>query len=149
MTAKIKLNFKISEKGSFTKAEDRDKLVDALASFAGNDVELSIQKQSKKRSSKQNAYWFSVLRNYVLPIWKDYDPDWELENVHEYMMLRLGYCKTVVAANGDNMTVRLSSSEFDTLPWEEFMQKARAYLAEEHQIMIPLPNEGDNSFWMQ
>lgn len=120
----------------------RQAIIQTLRSMEGREVEIVIKK--KTRSLKQNAYWFGILTKYVLPQFRDAGSNWSVFELHEMIMNELGYVDAKVAPNGKIYASRQHSSDFDTQIWEEFMERARALLAIDYGIYVPLPNEETN-----
>lgn len=108
----------------------------------GKQARIILGWELKKRSLDQNAYWFGVLDKHVVPVFRDYGDSWTAFKVHEYIMEELGYKEVLLDPQGKPFASRIHSSGFSTKQWEEFMERARALLATDHGIYVPLPNEG-------
>ncbi len=101
-------------------------------------VHILVEKAKKPRSLSQNAKWFSMLQNYVLPQFREYGDNWSQFSIHEYLMRELGYEKVLTGPKGEMFVSRMHSSEFSTKEFGEFMERAAAYLAAEHGVNLPL-----------
>jgi hypothetical protein len=112
-----------------------------LRKLEGKKAAITIAQARKRRSLNQNAYWFGMLNKYAVPVFRDYGDNWDEFSVHEYVMGELGYVETLVKPGGALFKVRKSSRNFSTKEWEEFMERARAFLLVEHGISLPFPNE--------
>lgn len=110
----------------------------------GKKVRITIAAYTKKRSKNQNDYWFAALDKYVVPKFREYGDNWSSWSVHEYVMNELGYQEVLTDPKGRLYVTRKHSKAFNTVQWEEFMERARAYLAQEHGILVKLPNEEMN-----
>ena len=113
----------------------------ALRRLDGRRVLLTLREWTKPRSLAQNAYWFAVLEKHAVPAFRDYGDNWTAWKVHEHVMEELGYQEVLTGKNGKLTVARKHSSEFTSKEWEEFMERARAHLAAEHGISLPLPKE--------
>ncbi len=117
----------------------RVRFINALKRFEGKTVEITVKR--KRRSLKQNAFWWTALDKYVVPIFRDAGGNWSSYKVHEMLMHELGYEDTLVKPDGTIYASRQSSTELDTVEWEEFMERARAHLMMEYGIFMPMPRE--------
>ena len=127
--------------GKISSSQVRRDIIKALKSFDGKRVDIEITDGSKKRSLSQNAYWFAALEKHAVPVFREYGDNWSTFSIHEFIMNELGYQEALTDNKGRVFVSRKHSSRFTTKQWEEYMERARAYLAMEHGIAIPLPNE--------
>lgn len=116
------------------------KYVEMLAKNYKKDskFEMTLSKYRKKRTegksyqkSNQNGYYWGV----VLPILCEYFgylPD-EMHEAIKIKFLRIG--------GTDSLPKIKSSTELNTLEWEELMEKIRIWVLSEYDIKIPEPNE--------
>lgn len=116
-------------------------LVGDLPKLASKKVKFSYGESKDKRSLNQNAYWFKMLDKYVVPAFREAGSNWSNYKLHCCLMQDLGYEEALVAPNGKIVASRLHSRDFTTTAWEEYMERARAHLATEYRIFVPLPNE--------
>lgn len=112
-----------------------------LATLEGKSVVIQIEEETKKRSLAQDKYWFAVLDKYAVPIFRDDGNCWSSYDIHQYVMMSIGREKVLYTPIGKPFVVRDQSRGYNTKQWEEFMEEGRAFLATEHGIQIPLPNE--------
>lgn len=136
----MKLSFFITEQGKLPEGI-KNTLARIIPTLAGKKVRLTLEEAKDKRSLQQNSYWFAMLDKYVVPVFREAGSNWSDFDIHEEIMKELGYEKAMVKPNGEIVAKRLHSSEFNTKAWEEFMERARAHLATEYDIFLPLPNE--------
>lgn len=141
MTDKVEIISRV-EGGKIAKYSE---YAQAMRANEGQLVKITIERFNKKRSVPQNAAWFARLTKYALPYFKEYGDNWSVFAVHEYIMNALGYqdVRFVKTTNGmmKPCVQRKESKKFTTIEWEEFMDKALAFLMSEHGIAMPLPNE--------
>ncbi len=117
----------------------RQAIQTTLKGLEGKIVRIIIS--SPKRSNNQNSYWFLMLDKHVLPQFRENGGNWSTFKLHEMLMHELGYEDTYVKPDGSIYASRQESKKFSTTEWEEFMERARAHLATEYGIYVPLPNE--------
>ena len=116
------------------------RLRDAIARFDGRKLVIALQEWKKPRSIQQNAYWFAVLNEHVVPLFRATGSDWDDYKIHCHVMRKLGYEQTLICPDGSMERVRDESSNFTADQWEEYMHRARSLLAG-YGIMVPEPNE--------
>lgn len=98
---------------------------------------VEIHKAKQVRSLRQNAYYWGV----VVAIVADhtgYTPD---ESHQELARMFLGY------ENNGKSFVR-STSKLNTVEFEQYMDKCRAWAMAEMSVHIPLPNEVTEEVYM-
>ena len=103
----------------------------ALAALRGREVQVLIEPKKKRRSDRQNAYYWGVVIE-ILSDHTGYSP----EEMHEALRNKfLGFydkktCLRVVS----------SSAEQNPVEFEKYLTQIRAW-ASENDVFIPLPNE--------
>lgn len=103
----------------------------ALAKFRGREVQVLIEPKKKRRSDRQNAYYWGVVIE-ILSDHTGYSP----EEMHEALRNKfLGFYDKKTG-----LRVVSSSAEQDTVEFEKYLTQIRAW-ASENGIFIPLPNE--------
>ena len=106
-------------------------LARALAALRGREVQVLIEPKKKRRSDRQNAYYWGVIIE-ILSDHTGYSP----EEMHEALKSKfLGFYDKKTG-----LRVVSSSAEQDTVEFENYMSQIRAW-ASENDIFIPLPNE--------
>lgn len=123
---------------------NRNKIREAIAAFEGKEIELTIQKKRKVRSTPQNSYYWGV----VLPIVQDGLKDAtgevrDLNSIHYQILLPLMAPKREIVntETGEVITERMTSSEMTTTEFSEYVMEIQAWGAEFLGIRIPDPNE--------
>ena len=106
-------------------------LARALAAFRGREVQVLIEPKSKRRSDRQNAYYWGVIIE-TLSDRTGYSP----EEMHEALKNKfLGFYDKKTG-----LRVVSSSAEQNTVEFENYLSQIRAWACE-NGIFIPLPNE--------
>ncbi len=103
-----------------------------LKQLEGKEIEITIQKERKKRSNQQNAYYWGC----VIAIFADslgYEPE-ELHEALKWQFLRTHSDKP------DLPSVR-STTDLDTAEFTEYIEQIRRFAAEKHGCIIPSPGE--------
>jgi hypothetical protein len=115
----------------------RREIAGVIARLAGKNVNISIKEAAKRRSVNQNAFWFKILSDYVTPVFREAGSDWDTWQVHEHLMMELGYKHILITPNGEPKEFRMHSSLMGKKEFSEMVERAFAYLAMEHGIIIP------------
>lgn len=103
----------------------------------GTEVEISIKKVSKKRSNKQNSFYWGV----VILILSDhfgYDPD------EMHMVLREKFLRIHDDKHPD-FVIAKSTTKLTTIEFVDYIERIQRWAATEHQTYIPDPNQADNN----
>jgi len=135
-----KIDFCITPEGKLPEGAKKA-LMHIVPQFADKRVTMTIDIYKDKRSNKQNAYWFTMLDMHVVPEIRALGSNVSSYKFHEWLVGELGYETAEMLPNGKVIAIREETSKFDKSKWEEFMERARAYLSTEMGIFIPLPNE--------
>lgn len=122
---------------------NRNLLIDAIHSFEGQQVVVTIEKAKKKRSNPQNAFYWGV----VLPIlqhgFKEATGEFRTaENLHYKILLPLfsPVNEIVNKDTGESVIEKLTSSDMTTTQFCEFILEIQKWSAEFLGVTIPDPN---------
>ena len=126
--------------GSFKRNMNRIK--EAIRSYEGKTVTLSIKLARKERSINQNNYYWGV----IVVIWKkliqeEWGEFFTSQEVHEFLKYNCNYIEKIDVETGEILRVSKSTKENSTVEQEEFHLKARQLAYSMFGVEIPLPNE--------
>ena len=126
--------------GSFKRNMNRIK--EAIHSFEGKTLTLTLKVNRKERSNNQNAYYWAV----IVVIWtKLIQDEWgefySSKDTHEFLKYNCNYEEKVVEETGEVLRISRSTKENTTVDQEEFHSRARQLALEMFNTEIPLPNE--------
>ena len=121
---------------------NRGEITNALKSFEGKTIKLTIEKLVNKRSNNQNSYYWAV----VIPILKDailneWGEVWSKEKTHDFCKMQFNYFEKINEDTGEIIRVPKSTTENTTTTQEEFHLEIRKFAKEWFNVDIPLPNE--------
>lgn len=123
---------------------NRKLIKQAVASFEGKTIKVTIEKNKKTRSIQQNAYYWGV----VLPIVQQglYDATGEtrdLNSIHYKILLPLFAPdrEIINKETGEVINEKMTSSEMSTTDFMEYKQDIQKWSAEFLNVQIPDPNE--------
>lgn len=123
---------------------NREQIKQAIASFEGKEIIISIDKSKKTRSSNQNSYYWGVCIPLIQSGLKDATGEFRSsENIHYNILLPL-FSPSLEIINidtGQILTERMSSSEMTTTQFMEYVMEIQKWASEFLNINIPDPNE--------
>jgi len=125
-----------------TLKRNRNLIKDAIASFEGKTIEITIEKAKKKRSNPQNAFFHGVVLPIVYECLKDAGHTLSFVDVKD--MLKLRFLKETVLINEDTGEVleRIkNTSELTTTEFLSFIKEIQIFASEYFGVEIPDPNE--------
>ena len=120
------------ENGKFNFSEP-SKFRDHVAKFSGQEIAVSVTKWRKPRSDNQNSYYWGCVIE-LLSEHSGYTPD----EMHEALKQLFLTDKTL------QIPKVKSTTDLNTLEFEEFLSKVRIWASVELQCNIPLPREYEN-----
>lgn len=122
---------------------NRNIVLDAIKSFNGCDVVITIAKAKKKRSNNQNAYYWGLLipltQNAIKTEWGEI---WSKEKTHDFYKLHFNYVEKVNETTSEVIKIPKSTTDNTTTQQEEYHAQIREFLKEWFNVTAPLPNEG-------
>lgn len=124
---------KVDDSGTLI-VDQTDKLSKWLHFLSGNDVEITVKKPVKRRSSGQNGYYWGVVVDKISEA-MGLTPD----ETHEF--LKRKFLKEDVTVDGKVYHLTRDSSSINTVEWEDFMKNCRVWASHEFGLWIPKPNE--------
>jgi len=107
-----------------------------LSQYNSQDVNVSIKPLRNNRSDSQNRYYWGV----VVSILSDHT-GYSRDEIHE--ILRGKFLSDSKSIAGEDIRYSHSTTELDTLEFEDYLQKIREWASVKFEIFIPLPNEVD------
>jgi len=121
---------------------NRNTVLDAIKSFNGCDVVLTIDKPKKKRSNNQNAfYWGCLIPLMQLGAKDTFGETWSNDKAHKHLSNLFVYHESINVNTGEITKTHKSTTELTTTDWEVYVTEIRIYLLENFDIDAPEPNE--------
>jgi len=96
-------------------------------------VSVIIKIQSKDRSNNQNGYYWGCVIELIANHC-GYRQSWEREELH-------GELKRLFLPKHGRLQITRSTSDLNTVEFEEYLSKIRQWASEYLSLYIPLPNE--------
>ncbi len=121
---------------------NRNLLIDAIKSFEGQNVIVTIEKAKKKRSNPQNAYYWGVLIGITIEAIKnEWGEIWSIEKTHEFLKTKFLFFERVNESSGEILKIPKSTTENTTTDQENYHTEIRNFLKEWFNVDAPLPND--------
>ena len=126
--------------GKFTR--NRTIVLQAISSFNDSDVILTFDKPKRKRSVRQNSYYWGLLVPLMQQGAKDmWGEVWSIDKAHKHLSKLFVFHESVNQQTGEISQTYKSTTENTTTEWEIYMTQIRIYLLDDFDINAPEPNE--------
>jgi hypothetical protein len=121
---------------------NRNTVLEAIKSFNGSDVVITIDKVKKKRSNNQNAFYWGVLIPLMQQGAKDtWGESWSVDKAHKHLSKLFVFHESVNIKTGLITQTPKSTTELTTTDWEVYVTEISIYLLENFDIDAPEPNQ--------
>jgi hypothetical protein len=123
---------------------NRDHIKQAIASFEGKEVIISIDKAKKNRSNNQNSYYWGVCIPLIQSGLKEATGEYfGIDNIHYDILLKMfaPSLEVVNKSTGQILSRQISSSDMTTIQFMEYVMEVQKWASEFLNINIPDPNE--------
>lgn len=107
----------------------------AKAQLEGRPIELSLGRLRHNRSLKANAYMWAIYRLIAQETGNDED------TIHKTMKGMFLPLEDLVLPNGETVKTLGSTRGLDTVAFGEFIERIKAFAAQELGIRVPEPDE--------
>lgn len=136
---KIKVLTQIKDRKFVT---NRDLIEDAVEAYEGKQVEFSLGLCYKKRTDKENRYyWGVIIEHWRSIIREEWGEIWSKEEVHHFLKSNLNFEELVDDETGLILRKPKSTTENSTYQQEEYHKACRDLAWNMFSHQIPLPNE--------
>lgn len=121
---------------------NRKTLLDALKSFEGVDIVITIQKEKKQRSNQQSRYYWGCVIPLIQSGMKDATGDtYSKEEVHLFLKSQFNYKEIVNENNGEVLRIPKSTTENSTTDMEAYHELIKRFAFDFLNVIVPAPNE--------
>lgn len=107
---------------------------------AGKQARVSLSWNTKKRSLRQNSFWFGPVLSAVRNWMHEQGYNFSAEETHDYLVRHVWKHTEVVMVENTPYERRLSSTKLSTADWEKMIDITRLW-ASERGFIVPFPNE--------
>jgi hypothetical protein len=116
-------------------SHQRDQLARFYKSREGKFVQITVREQGRPRSTNQNKYYHAIVVGMIADE-TGHDP----EEIHEILKAKF-LPRQFTVFNGEEVELDKSTTRLSTQEFEEFLDRIRAFAAQELCLLIPLPHE--------
>ncbi|QES88831.1 hypothetical protein [Rhizosphaericola mali] len=135
--AKIELTGHIAETGE-VKIWGRPRYDMWLKQYAGKDIKIMTETISNKRTTPQNAYYWSVVVPLVKSAINEFGNQYSSDDTHEFLKAQFN-SEQVEVGSGLYIDMPQSTSKLDTKEFMEYILKIQQFSAEVFGLVIPDP----------
>ena len=114
----------------------------AFEQFDTMEIDITIEKHKKKRTKRQNDYWFGVVVPMVQMGIMQHGTLVTLEQTHEMLKGMFLEFDVPISEDGEFVTMTKGTSSLDTVEFNELIGNVQQWSAEMLGVVIPDPNEG-------
>lgn len=136
---KIEINSKVQ---NGTLKTNRKFIAEAIKTFEGQEIIITFEKRKKKRSNQQNAFYFGIVIGIMQLAFKEtWGEFYSANEVHEALKSKYCFREQINENTGEIISIPMSTTNFTTIEWEEYIDKIRKFAMEWFNVSIPFPNE--------
>lgn len=121
---------------------NRNLILEAINSYEGKDVLITLEKAKKQRSNQQNAFYWGIVIVIIKSCLKSTGNNLNENDVHD--LLRLKFLKETIAIKeetGEVIERVKSTTELTTSQFMDYIAEIQQFAAEYFDAIIPDPNE--------
>lgn len=108
--------------------------------FAGQEIEVSIQRKRKHRTDPQNRYYWGIVVEMVRHGMKEMGDDVTQDQAHEFLKWRFLRVQKIDEHTGEILYEYAgSTANLGTVDFAEYIEKCCQFAAEFLGVSIPLP----------
>lgn len=109
--------------------------------LSGKDVVIGIKLFTKRRSNKQNRYYWSVVVRTICQMMQDAGNEMDEDETHDFLREEVGKLKmAIIDPSGEPYFKLRSTTDLTTKEFEDYLEKIRAFAAR-FGYAIPMPQE--------
>lgn len=120
----------------FSKETEKKKLFGVLQKLKPVRYSLSIKQWRKRRSVSQNKFYWGVVLD-ILSKETGFFPD----ELHDILKKKFNPKVKVLRQTGEEFLIGGTTTEMETLEFENYLESIRTWALTDLDIFIPLPNE--------
>lgn len=120
---------------------NRNQLTEAIKSFEGNTITITLDKAKKKRSNPQNSFLWGCCYPIVQSCLKETGNNFTIDNVHD--LLKMKFLKESVLVNeetGECIERIKSTTELSTTDFCLYVSEIQKFTEEWFGVLIPDPS---------
>ena len=139
--SKLKIELRSRVLGGRVSPSVREQLMNFIIGSEGKEISIMLSRVGKKRTNKQNAFYWGVVIPMVTEFMQEAGNDVDGEDVHLYLKGEVGKLREVIhLPSGEIAMITQTSTQLSTQEWEIYIEKIRRWAAE-FSLLIPFPGE--------
>lgn len=144
-TNDLKYSFLVDENGKVSIQEGNAKFTKDLSNFPNTTFTATFKKARRQRTLKQNAFYFSNFLESQIECFKEmWGETYDKEQIHSWNKANI-WCDEVVM--GDEVfKIPQSSTEMNTVEWEQRLDLCRTFFMEKFNWTLPYPLQQSEMF---
>lgn len=103
------------------------------------DVNITIEKRSRKRTTQQNRYYWGVVVMLCKRGFNDLGHDLNDEDTHTFLKSKFNALDLIFEDTGEVFPLGRSTTEMDTIDFNLYIEKIQQFAAQTLNIEIPDP----------
>jgi hypothetical protein len=116
---------------------DRIGFVSAISNLRGKRVLVKVQDDVRKRSSKQNNYYWGVILPFVKELLNETGWNYSIEDVHDYLRSEFCYKEMVNTETGEIRRIIMSTTNLTTVGFSEYIERINGFVVENFGCSLP------------
>lgn len=119
-----------------------NRIQQTVKSLEGKEVKIVISEVFKKRSERQNNFYWGVVIPIMQNTMLDIGNPMDIDDIH--LMLRVKFLKQIISINEETGEVAervKSTTELSTIEFMDYIAKVRFWAIDFFGVEIPEPNE--------
>lgn len=114
-------------------------LADVLRACEGNLIDIRISEYKTSKTLPQLRFYYGVMRPIMVDCFREYDPDWNKETVHEHLKEEAGFVRWLTCPDGTRKKKIKSMADFSKEDSSYFIEWCHRF-AVENGWNIPVEN---------
>ncbi len=103
------------------------------------EVNITVQATGKKRTSKQNRYYWGVVVKIIREGLLDIGYDLNDDDVHEFLKSKFNPTSIIFELTGEEFTFGASTTKMNTKAFKEYIEKIQLFGSQYLSVFIPDP----------
>lgn len=108
----------------------------------GKNIRVTFEEYSGQRTAPQNRYYWGVIVETIKSAINDLGNSYTADEIHDFLKKEFNYSE-VETIDGHFLKVPESTTNLDTIAFNEYKERIQQFAAEVLNIYIPDPNESE------
>lgn len=135
MTRQLTLQAQVKDSTLQLSGDQRERMARFIAKHEDKFMTMTLRQSGKPRSISENNYYHGVVVDMIVQETKQ-----DHESVHEFLRMKF-LPRKLVELGDDAFMVATSTTQLNTLEFEDYLTDCRQWALDFLNITIPLPNQ--------